>query len=253
MAEDPSQIPVTAECGGVTVRILRKNLEEDDGQDANFFDADYSVAGATGFTVWDGAWAMIEQIRSSEMGNRILGKKVIELGSGTGLAGLCAAAHGAHIMLTDIASVTNDMLIPNIALNTSESIEKTKAKTWPNSVPIGVNGGSAAAAVLDWNKGIDTVKESTDGLDFVIASEVVWLKELVEPFVKTMYSLLCLPSRPICLVVCRERAKENSQTFAHVSEILDALKALDCTVSLISSQTGPDREPTSTFQVHANH
>ena len=40
--------------GGVTLSILRKNLEESDEVDACFFDETYTVAAATGFAVWEG-------------------------------------------------------------------------------------------------------------------------------------------------------------------------------------------------------
>ena len=248
-------IAVSAACAGSTVTIFRKDLEEDDCQDPNFFDADYSVAGATGFAVWDGAWALIEQLRG-DLGDRLRGKRVLELGSGTGLAGLCAAASGAHILLTDIASVTSGMLEPNIVHNAPDGVadgasETAAAASWPGSVPVGSRGGSAAAHALDWFKPVPEDLRPTlhAGLDYVLASEVVWLAELVEPFVTTLVALLELPSRPVGLVVCRERATAASQTFAHLSDVLTLLEENGCSVTLISSQRGPDDEPTSTFEI----
>ncbi|GIL46930.1 hypothetical protein Vafri_3797 [Volvox africanus] len=45
------------------------------------------------------------------------GHRVLDLGSGTGLAGLSAAACGAHVLLTDLASVCDGTLRANVQRN----------------------------------------------------------------------------------------------------------------------------------------
>jgi len=62
------------------------------------------------------------------------GAHLLELGSGTGIAGIVAAACGAHVALTDLAD-TVPLLCANIARN--EPLLKA-------------GGGSATAVVLDW-------------------------------------------------------------------------------------------------------
>ena len=53
-AEAATHREVRVASGGVTLSILRKNLEESDEVDACFFDETYTVAAATGFAVWEG-------------------------------------------------------------------------------------------------------------------------------------------------------------------------------------------------------
>jgi predicted nicotinamide N-methyase len=62
--------------------------------------------------------------------------QVLELGSGTGLVGLTMAALGAHVVLTDLPSIYQ-----NLARNASDNAEVVQR-----------NGGSARTGVLDWNQ-----------------------------------------------------------------------------------------------------
>ena len=62
------------------------------------------VAAATGFQVWEGARAVLKLLKDAEspLCTHIKGKRVLELGSGTGLAGLCASVIGADVILSGI-------------------------------------------------------------------------------------------------------------------------------------------------------
>lgn len=62
---------------------------------------------------------------------------VLELGAGTGLVGLAAAAVlGVNVLLTDLPEI-----VPNLARNADDNAELLSSR-----------GGSAAAAVIDWTK-----------------------------------------------------------------------------------------------------
>eukprot|EP01060_Flectonema_neradi_P014044 TRINITY_DN20763_c0_g1_i1.p1 TRINITY_DN20763_c0_g1~~TRINITY_DN20763_c0_g1_i1.p1 ORF type:complete len:250 (+),score=47.17 TRINITY_DN20763_c0_g1_i1:52-801(+) len=243
-------IEVKANCRGKEVTILRKDLDEEDGQDPNFFDSDYTVAGATGFTIWDGAWSLIKQVDEG-LYSLFEGKKVLEMGSGTGLAGLCIASTGSHVMLTDLQPVVEDVLKDNIQLNRSLETNSAIPKSLWGTTSIPVGDGTASAKALNWCKPLTSQLNSEDLSDiaYVVASEVVWLKELVEPFCQTLTGLLELPSHPTAIVVCRDRATDSSKTFAHLSDVTDTLTQLGCYIELISSVMGVENAPTSTFRI----
>lgn len=61
---------------------------------------------------------------------------MLELGSGTGIAGLATAAHGASVTLTDVAGV-----MPTLAANVEA-----------NKQVVAEGGGCARCAVLDWGE-----------------------------------------------------------------------------------------------------
>eukprot|EP00033_Pygsuia_biforma_P003036 GCRY01003338.1.p1 GENE.GCRY01003338.1~~GCRY01003338.1.p1 ORF type:complete len:169 (+),score=33.63 GCRY01003338.1:147-653(+) len=80
-------------------------------------------------------------------------KTVLELGAGTGVAGLAAACLGARVILTDLP-YTIDIMRHNIEKNHLQD--------------------SAVASVLEWGQ--------TDGLpkvDLVIAADVLYVEEVV--------------------------------------------------------------------------
>lgn len=69
----------------------------------------------------------------------VKGKKVIELGCGTGVAGLAAALQGAHVLLTDLPSVVEGAVQRNISRNSTRFARGANRRcsspsAWPNSV-----------------------------------------------------------------------------------------------------------------------
>jgi len=140
--------------------------------------------------VWEGSYVVIDLLKG-KLGDDLKGKKVVELGSGTGLAGLCAAAVGAHVLMSDIATVTDFSLRPNVERNGGMRGVSDVQGAWPGSGRVGE--GSATCMAIDWTKGVDEQAEVAGqepcDCDVVLAAECVWLVELVEPFVKTVSEL----------------------------------------------------------------
>lgn len=257
------------------------------------------------------------------------GRRVLELGSGTGLAGLFAAKRGCHVLLTDVAAVV-ELLHHNIAANaaagapcgagegtcglaTSQSgactIEATPASArvddkqqvgrrasasspgsagpdathhaeqvlparqqhgdarraihiqcasaaaapWVDSTPVG--NGTAAAMTLDWEESTvaQTCANSPADADFVIACEVIWLADLIDPYVRTLAAVLRAPQRPECYMTYTHRGTASSRTFARVEDVRRCLREHGCEVEELigfEGETG-DGERVSAWRVVA--
>ena len=222
---------------GRKIRVLRKDLEADDldgSQDPFFFDADYDVAASTGMVVWEGSWALVEALADPDswVSAKLRGARVVELGAGTGLLGLCAAVAGADVLMTDVPAVVSEMLAPNLAANADGDAAGGGAP-WAR-----VGDGSAAAAPLDWHRAVDDPAQlaASHGADprdaeVVLAAECVWLKDLVAPFVETVVALLRGPKRPSCVLSFRERANDGATgAFAAGAAVMAEFAARGCDV-----------------------
>ena len=88
---------------------------------------------------------------------RIQGKRVLELGSGTGLAGLCAAVIGSDVIVSDLPTVTDYSLRPNIVKNASADGTAgggalLDGSAWPDARRVG--SGYVSCMALDWTAGV---------------------------------------------------------------------------------------------------
>ena len=229
------------------VVVRRRDLEwGEDFVDPSFFDPGYSVAASTGHVMWEGSWALIRLLQSlpdapqraggGRLSRLVRGRRVVELGAGTGLLGLCMAARGAHVLLTDVRPVVEDTLRGNVARNAGGADGGGGAAPggggWAGAVRVGE--GSARAATLDWT---DPVQAQCEGgndpreAQVVVAAECIWLRDLLEPFLATALALMRGPARPPCLLCFRERAKESSSVFQNLEQVLGAFRARGCLVA----------------------
>ncbi|KAJ4781105.1 Protein-lysine methyltransferase METTL21E [Rhynchospora pubera] len=98
--------------------------------------------------------------------------RILELGSGTGLVGIAAAALlGARVTLTDLPNV-----VPNLQFNAEL-----------NSLVVSLRGGFVSVQQLRWGDEQDAADvTSTEKFDLVVGSDVVYYEELIEPLLKTV-------------------------------------------------------------------
>jgi len=89
----PSATPTYfLEVAGRTLRVEQRLDSERVGMD-------------TGGYIWDAAIALCKYVERRFGPNGLRGHRVLELGAGTGLVGLCCAALGADVTITDVGSV----------------------------------------------------------------------------------------------------------------------------------------------------
>eukprot|EP00929_Paragymnodinium_shiwhaense_P040912 TRINITY_DN21289_c0_g1_i3.p1 TRINITY_DN21289_c0_g1~~TRINITY_DN21289_c0_g1_i3.p1 ORF type:complete len:297 (+),score=63.84 TRINITY_DN21289_c0_g1_i3:62-952(+) len=112
----------------------------------------------TGGVVWSGG-ELLAQILPRLSGLR--GKRVLDLGSGTGVAGLAAAACGANVKLTDLPAAM-PLLERNVARNLA-LVERA--------------GGYASASVLDWSVAESSWNRQAVRYDVILGCDLVWKKE----------------------------------------------------------------------------
>ncbi|KAG6621266.1 putative N2,N2-dimethylguanosine tRNA methyltransferase [Phytophthora cinnamomi] len=128
----------------------------------------------TGLTTWDGSVVLAKYLEHQRRGD-IAGSRVVELGAGTGLVGISAALLGARqVILTDL-----DYVVDNLAKNVAETMKLAVDAGKPVDSDV-------STRMLDW------FNPPTDlgDIDFLLASDVVWVEELIPPLVATFDTLL---------------------------------------------------------------
>ena len=230
---------------GEVLRIWKKNPHSSD-VDADFFDAEYDLAVATApLRVWDGSDFLAAELARD--GNVLaLEDAVIELGSGVGFLGLYLAQRGHSVLLSDVASIADGVLGRNVKANEQAQRGDEDAFCWDGAVPVGK--GSAAVVPLNWRR------EATGQLSAaqreqlaarrvtVVASECVWLTELLQPLVETLAALLrAAAPGSVALVSYVERSKEGGTgSFLTLPMLCAAIAATGCTHRVVREE-GPFR------------
>lgn len=132
---------------------------------------------------------------------------VLELGSGTGLVGIVAAATlGAKVTVTDLPHV-----IPNLQFNANANANVSTA-----------NGGIVHVAPLRWGEADDVEKVGRE-FDLILASDVVYHDHLYEPLVKTLQNLLLGDGqgRMVMVMAHLRRWKKESAFFKKAKKVFE--------------------------------
>lgn len=127
---------------------------------------------ATGHTVWTGARNLILALGMCDaLRLWAKGTRGVELGCGSGVGGLCLAALGARVHLTDGNDSVCDLARVNANLNA------------------GVCEVQARVSQLEWGSA-DVEIEGSSELDLVLACDVVYDVSVVKPLLTTVSALL---------------------------------------------------------------
>ena len=146
------------ECGGATLAVRQVMMGEVRGL-------------GTGGTVWPAALVLAKHLERRFGAGGLRGKRVIELGAGTGATGIAAAALGATVVLTDQASI----------------IDLTRQNAAGCAAAVEARGGRMHVALLDWADApaAERLRQLAGGaFDLILVSECVLPKLYpIEPLV----------------------------------------------------------------------
>jgi predicted nicotinamide N-methyase len=139
-------------------------------------------------TIWDGAIVLIKYLEFSYR-PETPPVSVLELGAGCGLTGIACGVlfPDASITLTDLPSAL-ESLHANVAAN--ESI-------------IGTNRVRVRA--LDWT---NRDEERLGPVDLILAADVVWLTDLIQPFIDTLHEITADNPGCVTLMAYQSRSKK---------------------------------------------
>jgi len=152
-------------------------------------------AGGPGSVIWDCGVMLAAHLVGTLGPEGLKGKRVLELGSGTGIAGIAAAACGADVTLTDLPAH-----LPNLKGN----VERNRAL-------VEGGGGSLATAQLDWARGEAGVADLPGGRawDIVLGADLLYSEAAVAPLGTVLRAILAAaPQNPTFLLAHKQRTEE---------------------------------------------
>ncbi|KAK2176972.1 hypothetical protein NP493_627g00038 [Ridgeia piscesae] len=167
-------------------------VREFERKDGSILTINQSEVGDVGCVVWDAAIVLSCYMETSDFydvnanKNILAGKRVIELGAGTGLVGLQAACLGAKCTVTDLSE-----FIPLMQLNIDANRHMVKT-------------GSITAQTLKWGSDIVSFLPAPD---YILLADCIYYPQSLEPLVDTVVKLSS--SRTITLCCYEERTTGN--------------------------------------------
>ncbi|KAM7349617.1 protein-lysine N-methyltransferase EEF2KMT isoform 2-T2 [Cochliomyia hominivorax] len=126
----------------------------------------FVAEGTTGLCSWQASLALADYFIQNP--NIISGKRVIELGAGTGLCGLIIfkMCHPKHLLLTDGSRACVELMC--------ENLERNFPKSFPKNNMFKMNEQVLECLVVPW-KGIEEIQQISNlKLDIIVAADVVY-------------------------------------------------------------------------------
>ena len=262
-------------CGALEGEEKGAVLSEDDyAVDPNFFDEGYSMAGTTGFKVWTGSRLLIEALtwpqdtdcgrlkEIQECVNSDYGTRIIELGAGVGVVGTYLSAVGSHVLLTDLTTLVENAIETNLERNerilSDMSISDGSGKSCPSWLVNGqrIGRGWANTTPLDWTKSIceQLTDEQASSIDFIIASDVVFLASMMKSLFDTVEALFetSKDNKPSLILSFQKRDAQDgtdSKAFTTVDGVLTAVRERGWTIECLAWRTVAVRKEDETGSV----
>lgn len=210
--------------------------DDDDSMDPFFFDTGYTLAATTGWTIWAGTRLLVEVLlwplprtdcdKLQTLQHQIVhgGARIIELGAGIGVSGTCLAAAGAQVLLTDLPTLVDHAIRPNLIRNKNavsvaneQQQDDDECPQWLDSVSsnnaaVRIGRGWANTTALDWTKplGKQLIEQHIANVDLIVASDCVWLADLLDSFFSTVAAIFAVSSQAKLLVSFQPRDSGGS-------------------------------------------
>lgn len=177
--------------------------------------------GTTGYSLWEASVALLALLSSGpgRFDDCFLGKRVLELGSGTGLGGLSVAALASPkgVLLTDIAQVHDSYTRPNLLLN-------------PPLLPL------VESTVLHWNDLLEEEEGQSLQFDTLVGCDIVYDPEVCSLLHLVLRAILRSPSSSsvkTVLLVCTLR---NPSTFDDFVRDVEGIPGVLVEVSCLNAE-----------------
>lgn len=163
------------------------------------------------------------------------GARMIELGSGVGVVGTYLSAIGSQVILTDLPTLVEHAIDHNLNQNkntmdstmtsaSSSIIINNACPSWLASDGIRIGNGWATSIALDWTRPLhdQLTHEQASSVEFIIASDVIFLVSMLCYLLNTVESLFRMSSsnNPSFILSFQRRdarAGEESVAFTTVS------------------------------------
>jgi len=135
----------------------------------------------------------------------VQGKVCLELGSGTGAAGLALAAHGCRVVFTDLPA-----LVPHLEANVRRNLGGDSGRKGASS--------SSTVVAYDWTEPLPRRLRETH-FDLILATDTVYHEHLVDPFLSALRAVPC----HLLLLIYERRDDDVLRNFeAHLKTIFKA-------------------------------
>lgn len=187
----------------------------------------------TGLITWDGSVVLAKFMEINK--NLVLGKNIIEVGAGTGVAGIAAfVLGGKKVVLTDLKySLKN--LIGNLEINFASNSHEFSSS--PSSIHvaeldwfdpstfnadslfhISADISSLGVPITPSTSTLQNSQAEDKGWDVILGADVVWLEHLVGPLV----SALCALAAPRTLLLIAHQTRSERTDALLFSSLTEA-------------------------------